>query len=107
MGTHKPRGPNSCIKVLIVPSPVCDPACRFLVKPSETKDFVEAFLKVRDEVTEEKGNLIYSLSKPLTDNVSFYAYAGAQGFGRHPNIAFPMTELCSCVIRPVPSCCER
>ncbi len=50
---------------------------RFLVKPSETRDFVEAFLKVREEVGSEKGNLIYNLSKPLTDNVSFYAYAGA------------------------------
>ena len=47
------------------------------MKPSETKDFVEAFLKVREEAVDEKGNLIYSLSKPLTDNVSFYAYAGA------------------------------
>ena len=47
------------------------------MKPSETRDFVEAFLKVREEAVSEKGNLIYSLSKPLTDNVSFYAYAGA------------------------------
>ena len=53
------------------------------MKPSETRDFVEAFLKVRDEVVEEKGNLIYSLSKPLTDNVSFYAYAGARHLARH------------------------
>ena len=50
---------------------------RFLVKPSETRDFVKAFLKVREEVREEKGNLIYGLSKTLTDNLTFYAYAGA------------------------------
>ncbi len=48
------------------------------MKPSETKDFVEAFLKVREEAIDEEGNLIYSLSKPLIDNVSFYAYAGAR-----------------------------
>jgi len=48
---------------------------KFLVKPSETRDFVKAFLKVREEVREEKGNLIYGLSKTLTDNLTFYAYA--------------------------------
>lgn len=47
------------------------------MKPSETRDFVKAFLKVREEVRGEKGNLIYGLSKTLTDNLTFYAYAGA------------------------------
>ncbi len=81
---------------------------RFLVKPSETRDFVEAFLKVREEAVEEKGNLIYSLSKPLTDNVSFYAYAGASLARRavmpHAFMLLSDTWLKSLLLRdPLPS----
>lgn len=39
---------------------------------------MEAFDKVTKAVTKhEKGNLVYGLSKPVNDDVSFYAYAGA------------------------------
>lgn len=49
---------------------------KFLVKPSEIVEFVEAFDKVTKAVTKhEKGNLVYGLSKPVNDDVSFYAYA--------------------------------
>ena len=41
-------------------------------------EFVEAFDKVTEAVTKhEKGNLVYGLSKPADDDVTFYAYAGA------------------------------
>ena len=46
------------------------------MKPSKAKSFVKEFLAVRDEVREEKGNMMYGLSKTLTDNFIFYAYAG-------------------------------
>ncbi len=41
------------------------------------KEFVEVFDKVTEAVAKhEKGNVVYGLSKPLDDDVTFYAYAG-------------------------------
>eukprot|EP00208_Stichococcus_sp_RCC1054_P005208 CAMPEP_0206137832 /NCGR_PEP_ID=MMETSP1473-20131121/2876_1 /ASSEMBLY_ACC=CAM_ASM_001109 /TAXON_ID=1461547 /ORGANISM="Stichococcus sp, Strain RCC1054" /LENGTH=325 /DNA_ID=CAMNT_0053531083 /DNA_START=126 /DNA_END=1103 /DNA_ORIENTATION=+ len=49
---------------------------KFLVKPSEIVEFIEVFNKVTEAVEKhEKGNVVYGLSKPLDDDVTFYAYA--------------------------------
>lgn len=61
---------------------------------------MEAFDKVTEAVTKhEKGNLVYGLSKPADDDVTFYAYAGA--LPSDP----PEIQLGPCVIRTTIDAC--
>lgn len=49
---------------------------KFLVKPSRIEEFVKAADEVTEEVSEhEKGNVVYGLSKPINDDVTFWSYA--------------------------------
>jgi quinol monooxygenase YgiN len=49
--------------------------CRYIVPPSECKDFTSEWLKTRDPTEEEKGNNEYCLGKTMSDNIIFYSYA--------------------------------
>ena len=53
---------------------------RQIVRPSVAECFVKGFLAVHEATHEEKGNLVYSLAKTLTDNLVFYGYSGITQF---------------------------
>lgn len=47
---------------------------KHIVRPSIAKSFVKEWLKVREEAVNATGSVVFSLSKPLTDNIIFYGY---------------------------------
>lgn len=47
---------------------------KYIIRPSIQKEFISAWLKVKEEAEGAKGNLAINLSKPLTDNLLFYSY---------------------------------
>lgn len=49
-------------------------AFRYLVEPDDRQDFEEAWLKLEESTAEEKGNMIFDLKKPLSNNVEYIAY---------------------------------
>jgi quinol monooxygenase YgiN len=49
-------------------------AYRYYVEPDDRKDFEDAWLELEEATTEEKGNLIYDLKKPLSNNVEYIGY---------------------------------
>ena len=51
--------------------------CRFVVRPSLARFFVGAFMLLKERVSEEEGNLVFGLAKPLSDNLVFYGYSSA------------------------------
>ena len=50
---------------------------RFVVRPSLARFFVGAYMLLKERVSEEKGNLVFGLAKPLSDNLVFYGYSSA------------------------------
>ena len=47
-----------------------------MVRPSVAESFVNGFLAEEEETSKEEGNIIYSLSKTLSDNLVFYGNSG-------------------------------
>lgn len=47
---------------------------KYIIRPSIQKEFIAAWLKVKEEAAAAKGNIRFNLSKPLTDNLLFYSY---------------------------------
>jgi quinol monooxygenase YgiN len=47
---------------------------KYIIRPSIQKEFISAWLKVKEEAESAKGNIRLNLSKPLTDNLLFYSY---------------------------------
>jgi quinol monooxygenase YgiN len=50
-------------------------AYRYYVEPDNRKDFEKAWLELEEATSEEKGNLIYDLKKPMSNNVEYIGYA--------------------------------
>ena len=47
------------------------------MRPALARFFVGEFMMLKERVEEEKGNLVFGLAKPLTDNLVFYGYSSA------------------------------
>lgn len=50
---------------------------RFVVRPALARFFVGAYMLLKEKVSEEEGNLVFGLAKPLSDNLVFYGYSSA------------------------------
>jgi len=48
-----------------------------LVRPGLARCFVGAYMRLKEEASEEKGNLVFGLIKPLDDNLVFYGFSSA------------------------------
>lgn len=49
-------------------------AYRYYVEPEHKKNFENAWLELEKGTSEEKGNIIYDLKKPLSNNVEYIGY---------------------------------
>lgn len=49
-------------------------AYRYIVEPDKKKNFEDAWLKLEKATAEEKGNIIFDLKKPLSNNVEYIGY---------------------------------
>lgn len=59
---------------------------KYLVRPSDHKDFLKKWVAVAEKTESEKGVRKFTLSKTLDDNLVFYQYAefaGKEAFAEH------------------------
>jgi len=48
-----------------------------VVRPGLARYFVGAYMMLKEKASEEKGNLVFGLIKPLDDNLVFYGFSSA------------------------------
>jgi len=52
---------------------------KFVVRPSLARFFVGAYMLLKERVSEEEGNIVFGLAKPLSDNLVFMGYSKWKG----------------------------